>query len=314
MRSSPAVRRTSAGPRLASRVATGGPVSSKDTSQVAPAKGGTKVRGNSCRSCPGRTPLGGHLHPSPWSRRAGGSGRPGRGGPPRTRSTSTGASAGRTRGTRLAGWTAPAPNRRDASSTACSASRHPRSGRTQEQLAGVALGLEQPLHPDPDQPDPGSLQPEGPVESERRLVDGAPGVGGLGERLRAGQGGEVGEAHLDADGAAEHPVRAQPGRGALGEPQQLATDHLGVVDVPVERLLRPGGAVRLVRGDPALVPAPRQRREVRARPGAERPLRASRPGCGRGRRRCAGRAGPAAPPSSPPPPTALPPAAGAGRR
>ncbi len=109
------------------------------------------------------------------------------------------------------------------------------------------------------------------------------------------------------------PARPHPARGLLRQPQQLPAYDIGVVDVAGEGLLGADALVRLVRHDPAVVPAPRQGVQVRRRRPGRAPAPGSAPGCSRCRRRCAGRAGSAPPRSSPPPPTARRPAAGAGR-
>ena len=123
--------------------------------------------------------------------------------------------------------------------------------------------------------------------------------------------GEVREPDLDGHGLADLAGRPEPGGGALGQPQQLAPDHLRVVDVVRERLLVADAALALRRHDAARVAPPGQLEQLGARrPGPARGA-GCRPGCARCRRRCAARSGAASPRSSPPRPTARRPAAGA---
>ena len=72
--------------------------------------------------------------------------------------------------------------------------------------------------------------------------------------------------------------RAQAARGPPGQPEQLAADHLGVVDVAGERLLGADALLRTAADHRALVPAPGQRGQVGTGRGAELALQGGRPG------------------------------------
>src|SRR3954453_12562599 len=61
--------------------------------------------------------------------------------------------------------------------------------------------VDQPLRADPDQPDPGAIEPEGVEQRPGGPVELVPDVGGDRPRPAAGDRGEVGEAPLDADRA-----------------------------------------------------------------------------------------------------------------
>ena len=120
----------------------------------------------------------------------------------------TGASAD----SRLAGRTAAAPNRQVARSTARSASGQPCSRSPSTSCRWTVSRGHQPLDPDPHQPDPGPLQPEGVVEAGGGAVDLLGHVGGLGQGAGPGDGGEVGEPDRERDRAAGHARRPASGR------------------------------------------------------------------------------------------------------
>ena len=87
-------------------------------------------------------------------------------------------------------------------------------------------------------------------------MDLAGDVGGVTQRAGAGDGGEVGEAHLQRDGAPGHPGGAHP-PGHLGrEPQQLAHHHGAVVGVAAEGLVGTHAPVGLVGAPPRRDGAP----------------------------------------------------------
>ena len=180
------------------------------------------------------------------------------------RLTSPPVSAPRRGSTRLAGRTAPRPNRcrrfvrrlLDLPATL--------AALPEQQLVVSRLGLHQSLDPDPDQAQPGPVQPERLVQLARGGVEDGGHVGGLGQGLGPGDRREVGEPDLDAHGAADQPGGPQPAGRALGQPQQLAADDVRVVDVTAEGLLGTDALVRLVRHDPALVATPGQGVQVRA--------------------------------------------------
>lgn len=123
-------------------------------------------------------------------------------------------------------------------------------GIVQTGLDGRALGLDQPLHPHADQPDPGPLQPERVEEGRRGGIDLAGHVSGVAQGATAGDRREVGEAHFEGDGAPEEPGGADSGGGAVGQAQQLAVDQRGVVDVGGECLVRADAFLALLRHDP----------------------------------------------------------------
>src|SRR6185437_16442108 len=77
--------------------------------------------------------------------------------------------------------------------------------------------------------------------------------------------------NLDRHRPPDLPGGTQPGRGAVGQPQQLTADDLGVVDVAGEGLFRADALVRFVRDDRPLVAAPGERVQVRTRGRAEGP-------------------------------------------
>src|SRR5215467_6402834 len=117
----------------------------------------------------------------------------------------------------------------------------------------------------PDQP-----QPRARVQARRRVqvagggIDLAGHIGGLGQGARAGDGGEVGEPQLHHDGPGHGATRPQAAGRPPGQPEQLPADHLGVVDIGGEGLLRPDALVRHTGDHRALVAAPGERVKVRA--------------------------------------------------
>ena len=92
----------------------------------------------------------------------------------------------------------------------------------QLQLLRRRAGVHQPLGPNPHQADPGPVEPEGVEQRPRGVVELLPDVGGDVQGAAAGDGGEVGEADLDADGARQpaDPSGAGPpsARRAAGAP------------------------------------------------------------------------------------------------
>src|SRR6476659_9983039 len=125
----------------------------------------------------------------------------------------------------------------------------PLLGLVEEALDGGARTLDEPLHPHPDEADPGALQAQGVVQAAGRLVDLAAHVGGVAQGPAAGDRGEVGEPDPDGDGAPEHPGRPDAGRRPVAELEQLAVDVGRVVDIELERLVRADAALAADRFD-----------------------------------------------------------------
>ena len=138
---------------------------------------------------------------------------------------------------------------RVARSTARSASDHPCSRSPSTSWRCTVVARHQPLDPHPDQPDPGPLQARARRSSPAAVaVDLAGHVGGLGHRAGAGDRGEVGEPHLERDGAAGHPGGPHP----AGSPwpraaAARAATTVAVVGVAAEGLVGAHALVGLVR-------------------------------------------------------------------
>ncbi len=98
-------------------------------------------------------------------------------------------------------------------------------------------GGDQALDPDADPSYSGSVEPEPLVEGQRVSVNLVRHVGWCRGRDRAGQLGEVGEAHRDRHGPPEHALLAHTGRRTSGHPQELATNDSGVIGITAQRLL-----------------------------------------------------------------------------
>ena len=96
--------------------------------------------------------------------------------------------------------------------------------------AGRRCCLE-PLTAEPQQPHP---PPRDTGSGEQRPGRNEQAVGGVfpfGERVAAGDRGEVVEAHLERHGSGPHPRRPQPGGEAVGVAHQFAIDEVGLVQV-----------------------------------------------------------------------------------
>ena len=116
---------------------------------------------------------------------------------------------------------------------------------------GALADVDEALHPHPDQPDPGPLEAQGVEQGTGRGVDVAADVGGVAQGPGPGDRREVGEPHLDRDGAAHHAGGADPGGGAVAELEQVAVDDGRVVDVVGEGLVGADAASRAGSGTTA---------------------------------------------------------------
>src|ERR1019366_9329430 len=134
-----------------------------------------------------------------------------------------------------------------------------------ERQLGICAGRRhETRHPDADQTQLRTTVETGRlIERARCGINLMRDIGRIGERPGPGHRLEAGEPDLDRNRPRHAPAGPQAARGPPGELEQLAPDPLRVVDVGGERLLGPDALLGDVGRDPALVPAPRQRGQVR---------------------------------------------------
>ena len=128
----------------------------------------------------------------------------------------------------------------------------------EDKLLHPSGGIEEALESDADQSDPGPLQPQSGVQLHSRGVDDLTHIRRCIKRAGTGDGGEVGKANLQDDGATQVSLSTYTSGDLLRESQYLAVNHLGIIDIPGEGLLVADALLHSIGHDTALIATPGQ--------------------------------------------------------